>query len=253
MRTFPFTRVAYLKRTKSPAIWEGLPVGFHYADLVQGQDYRPPGWKYGRGYVCSETSRLAVADVDRPQEFPNTKLGQILSREDAYSYNPFSDHFHIYLDMRGYRGDWPVQGPRASGVYDIKSNGFVRAAPAYHKIEGSRLTLPTAAIIEALEADAPVRQPRELDGLPASELIESWVDPYGCYPASAASVLKYWAGGSRERSLLPRCAKIKEMGKRGVPGMGALLGDLVKAYYEQTGRSARDVLRAFERASDGQR
>lgn len=82
------------------------------------------------GVVCSPRSGLLVIDVDDPEAYAETDLGELLPLEE-YAYTRRGAGGHIYLDMRHVPTDrWPTQGPIRGG--DIKSAGFVAAAGSLH-------------------------------------------------------------------------------------------------------------------------
>ncbi|GAA4237624.1 hypothetical protein GCM10022254_50220 [Actinomadura meridiana] len=81
------------------------------------------------GVVCSLESGLVVIDVDDPEAYAESDLGDDLPLELAYTRR--GQGGHIYLDYRHVpREKWPVQGPIQGG--DIKSAGFVAAAGSLH-------------------------------------------------------------------------------------------------------------------------
>ncbi|MDL4815985.1 bifunctional DNA primase/polymerase [Actinomadura opuntiae] len=82
------------------------------------------------GVICSPESGLAVIDVDDPEAYAESDLGELLPLEE-YAYTRRGAGGHIYLDMRHVPKDrWPTQGPIQGG--DIKSAGFVAAAGSLH-------------------------------------------------------------------------------------------------------------------------
>lgn len=81
------------------------------------------------GVVCSPRSGLVVIDVDDPEAYAESDLGDLLPLELAYTRRGKGGH--IYLDYRHVpREKWPTQGPIQGG--DIKSAGFVAAAGSLH-------------------------------------------------------------------------------------------------------------------------
>ncbi|MBO2460990.1 bifunctional DNA primase/polymerase [Actinomadura violacea] len=82
------------------------------------------------GVICSPRSGLLVIDVDDPEAYAETDLGELLPLEE-YAYTRRGAGGHIYLDMRHVPTDrWPTQGPIRGG--DIKSAGYVAAAGSLH-------------------------------------------------------------------------------------------------------------------------
>lgn len=83
-----------------------------------------------QGVVCTPASGLIVMDVDDPEVYVSSPLGQVLPLDLAYTRRGRGGH--IYIDARRYAGTslWPTQGPVQGG--DVKSAGYVAASGSQH-------------------------------------------------------------------------------------------------------------------------
>lgn len=124
MEPLQLTTIPVIPHTKQPAI-----PGF--TTLPYGTDAGRAG--YETGHVTSPSSCLVVPDIDALSQYGTTELAKVLAAELAtYRSATNLDKAHVYLDYQAVPAElWPTQGPGVPKVYDIKSNGFVRAEPAY--------------------------------------------------------------------------------------------------------------------------
>lgn len=130
--SFRYTLMPVIPETKAPA----LAKGFEYDDFSYGGDYRNGDCRQA-GHVTHRNANLFVIDVDDLEGFLDTRLGSLLfdlGLEKFITYKSASGpKFHLYFtDPDGSLGDseWPGQWA-SKFAYDVKSNGFVRAEPAY--------------------------------------------------------------------------------------------------------------------------
>ena len=155
-------RYTYLpvNEDKSPE----LPAGFKYDQFRYGDDWRREDTCQS-GHVTHPNTRLFVIDVDDLGSFLDTHLGQLLTEHGLLplvTYRSASDKNkrHLYfadpeelLDPSDYPKQWA-----SKFCYDVKSNGFVRAEPAYQWTDfdpydiGSDIDL-LFAMHDAIEAD----------------------------------------------------------------------------------------------------
>lgn len=164
---FAYTLIPIIPEEKVPA----LGSGWHYPDFAYGVDYRA-GDTRQEGHVTSANAELFVIDVDErkpygdgtlPPEFADTHLGALLLKlAQAFplityvSASSPQTKQHWYVDTRGWEGDWPQQWATHQWSYDVKSNGFVRAEPAYSPLYGMPARLPgnvIGLILTAIDHD----------------------------------------------------------------------------------------------------
>lgn len=129
---FKYTLIPVNPEQKNPA----LSKGFEYTDFAYGGDYRNGDHRQA-GHVTHPYARLFVIDVDDLPAFLDTELGQLLTAEGLDRFITYRSatqaKFHLYFaDPEGQFDDedYPTQWS-SKFSYDVKSNGFVRAEPAY--------------------------------------------------------------------------------------------------------------------------
>jgi hypothetical protein len=130
---FSYTFIPVNPEDKTPA----LSAGFKYESIEYGSDLRSTDLRQA-GHITSRSARLFVIDVDDLAAFLDTHLGNFLVGTGDFmsliTYASAADpnKKHLYFsDPDNLLGeDWPVQWA-SKFPYDIKSNGFVRAEPAY--------------------------------------------------------------------------------------------------------------------------
>lgn len=130
-------RVGTGKWSKKPSVY-GSFLGYAYGSQTRvdtpgveviGYPKSMPVEAVQVGVICSPNSGLVVIDVDDPEAYAESDLGDLLPLELAYTRRGRGGH--IYLDYRHVpREKWPTQGPIQGG--DIKSAGFVAAAGSLH-------------------------------------------------------------------------------------------------------------------------
>lgn len=129
---FWYTLIPVNPADKTPA----LAKGFEYSQFAYGHDYRNGDFRQA-GHVTHPHARLFVIDVDDIGKFLESELSDVLAPaglESMITYrsalNP--SKLHLYFadpEMLLDDAEYPVQG--GAWGYDVKSNGFVRAEPAY--------------------------------------------------------------------------------------------------------------------------
>lgn len=133
MSEFKYTYIPVNPDSKTPALGKG----FEYDQFSYGGDYRNGDLRQA-GHVTHPNASLFVIDVDDIQGFLDSELGKLLAStgkfEEFVTYKSASDlKFHLYFadpELQLDADEWPVQWS-SKFCYDIKSNGFVRAEPAY--------------------------------------------------------------------------------------------------------------------------
>lgn len=155
--SFAYTLIPVIPETKVPALG-----AFGTYDIFDyGVDYRQGDTRQA-GHVGSEKSRLLPIDVDEPHPyadgtmpppFAGTHLGTLLLKlAPAFPLITYVSAAapalkqHMYVDLRAWDGDWPQQWATRQWPYDVKTNGFVRAEPAYVPVHGTPAVLPNAVI-----------------------------------------------------------------------------------------------------------
>lgn len=187
---FSYTCIPVNPEDKTPA----LSAGFRYEEIPYGSDLRNMDLRQA-GHVTSQSAKLFVIDVDDLSGFLSTHLGaHLLLHHDftnliTYSSAADLNKRHLYFsDPTGLlEENWPVQWA-SKFAYDIKSNGFVRAEPAY-KQENTPTDISEIddeAFFEAIEKDkadyrAATRKPsHEYVGAPTGDIQwETWHEKDG--------------------------------------------------------------------------
>jgi hypothetical protein len=115
--------------------------GRHYADFKYGEDYRA-GWAgFETGHVTHpnvgvwsidyedvKDFKFALTNLGRVELEPGVTLAAMAQYVAAYRSAADPEHkLHIYIEDDEPPGQWATR----AWPYDIKSNGFVRAEPAY--------------------------------------------------------------------------------------------------------------------------
>lgn len=129
MSEFKYTYIPVIPDGKSPALSTYTPGALSQGDDLRNGDFRQAG------HVTHPNSGLFVIDVDDIGGFLETKLGTLLTTHDLPSLVTYKsateDKYHLYFDTADLdREDIPGQWGSIF-CYDVKSNGFVRAEPAY--------------------------------------------------------------------------------------------------------------------------
>lgn len=140
--------------------------GRHYDEFEAGQDYRA-GWESCEtGHVTHPNTGMWSIDFEDVKDigFSVTNLGHVelapgmtiaSLAQDIATYKSASDpgrKLHIYIEDE----NPPTQWATRAWPYDIKSNGFVRAEPAYLPTGMKPLKLDTGTLLrieQAVQAD----------------------------------------------------------------------------------------------------
>ena len=140
--------------------------GRHYEDFEPGQDYRAGWLGTETGHVTHPNVGLWAIDFEDVKDvsFNLTNLGRVelapgmtlaMLAQDLATYKSASDpehKLHIYVKS----DEAPTQWATRAWPYDIKSNGFVRAEPAYLPTGVRPITLDTMTTLrveQAIQAD----------------------------------------------------------------------------------------------------
>lgn len=167
---FLYTSIPLVPDTKHPAKHDGFPLNaagsIEYDLAVYGYDYRRGDFRQA-GHVTSCSSRLMVIDVDDPELFLGSSLARYLlsvpdvgERLSTYRNASLNGKLHVYVVDHGCfldDAEWPVTANIGSTAgYDLRTNGFVRAEPAYEPTGNPPIEtyeLDWAAFEEAVKAD----------------------------------------------------------------------------------------------------
>lgn len=166
MTEFQYTLIPVNPGSKNPALSDG----FKYTDFAYGGDYRNGDHRQA-GHVTHPNASLFVIDVDSLTEFLDTYLGKFLAQHDllsmvTYASTTDSNKKHLYFADPEFQfdpGDFPGQWS-SKFAYDVKSNGFVRAEPAYTATGREPFDLSNAPLLflddmkEAIEADKQIHR-----------------------------------------------------------------------------------------------